>query len=88
MSITKRGKQVALKVIFDFGDSTSTCSTKITLTKSSGYTMIAGGFVVLGLAGVLTRVGRRRRTGTIQLDAQEGTASHFEMMPNEGAARV
>jgi hypothetical protein len=51
--------------------------------------MVAGAAVfVLGIAGVVAGVSRRRRVATIQIGAEEGTVSHFEMMPNEAAARV
>lgn len=78
---------VSMKVIFNFGGTTTTCKTTLTLTKTSGYTMVAGAVVVFSLAGVLTTIGRKRRAA-IQLDEEEGTPSHFEMLPNEGAVRV
>ena len=50
--------------------------------------MAAGALVVVGLAAALTGLRRKRRVATIRLSAEEGTASHFEMMPNEASARV
>lgn len=85
-----RGQTISVAVYFDFGGSSSTtqCTTSITLTEASRYGMVAGAVLMLGIGGILTGVRRRRKVATIQLSEEEGTMSHFEMMPNEAVARV
>ena len=50
--------------------------------------MVAGALAVLGLAAALTGLRRKRRVATIRIAEEEGTSSHFEMMPNDASARV
>lgn len=85
------GQSINVVVGFDFGDGTSNeCSSTVVLNSGSysmaAYSMAAGALVVVGLAAVGIR---RRRVASIKLAREEeGTTSHFEMMPNENGATV
>ena len=82
------GSSIALKASFDFGTSTGYCSTSVTLKKNSGYQMAYGAILLMGFAGIVAGIGRRRKVATLQLSEGEGTTSHFEMMPNEAICKV
>jgi MYXO-CTERM domain-containing protein len=80
------GMSVGLTATFDFDGSTTECTTSVVLSKNSGYQMAMGAVAIIGLAAALGI--RRRRVATIQLNEEEGTQSHFEMMPKEAGVTV
>lgn len=72
-------------------EAASTCTTVITMKQewtgsrgSSSWTgaSAGGAAAIVGLAGYLIR--RRRRVAQIKLAEEEGSTSHFEMMPSSG----
>ena len=88
---------VVIKADFDFqGSATTTCTmmltaTKTTMSQGQGYQMastvrfVGGAILLVGVAALGLK---KRRVATIQLQEEEGTRSHFEMMPNDAAVRV
>jgi hypothetical protein len=78
------GMSLTLDAIFDFSGQTTECTTTVTLSRN--YSMVWGGAIFLGLASMWGI--RKRRVATIQLKEEEGTQSHFEMMPNDAGVRV
>ena len=81
------GMSIGIKATFDINGSKTVCNTKVTLSKNSGYSMAYS--AVIALAGVSLLIGfRRRRVAKIQLDEEEGTQTHFEMMRSDGRVIV
>ena len=88
---------VVITADFDFqGSTTTTCTMMITATKtttsqSQSYQMastvrfVGGAIILVGVAALGLK---KRRVATIQLQEEEGTRSHFEMMPNDAAVQV
>ena len=80
------GMTVGVTANFDFSGSYTQCTMNVKASKYSGYTLVGGAMVLAGLATVVGL--RRRRVATIQLPAEEGTHSHFEMMTSDAGVRV
>ena len=80
------GGSIPIKAKFAFDDgSTITCTTAVVLSNNNGTTAVSL-VVLVGLAAALGI--RKRRVATIQLAEDEGTNSHFEMMPNGDSVQV
>jgi hypothetical protein len=82
---------VQIEAVFDFEGNESTCTMNITASEAQGYGMassvqfVGGAIVLVGVAAIGLK---KRRVATIQLQEEEGTRSHFEMMPNDAAVQV
>jgi hypothetical protein len=71
---------------FSTGSSRCTATFKEKSSSESGSAYFVGSFVAL--VGLVTVGLRRRRVATIKLQEDEGTTTHFEMMPNDNFVRV
>jgi hypothetical protein len=81
------GSTIRITVEFMYDDgTTTTCTTSVVLSNNTTSTMAAAAVVLVGLAAALGI--RGRRVATIQLADDEGTKSHFEMMPNGDSVQV
>ena len=82
---------ITLQTTFNFHDeeeASMVCTVVVTLNNSSGMASAAAAMFVVGLAGIVGYGIRKRRVATIQLSEEEGTCSHFEMMPNGDCVEV
>jgi hypothetical protein len=83
---------IKIKAVFDFEDSASTTcklsimASKISGSKNSSAAQFVGAAILL--VGVAAIGLKKRRVATIQLQEEEGTQSHFEMMPKDSSVQV
>jgi hypothetical protein len=89
---------IGIEAIFNFeGSASTTCTmtftaTQMTATQAQAYQMVStvgfvgGAILFVGVAAI--GLYKKRRVATIQLQEDEGTRSHFEMMPNDAAVGV